>query len=204
LVSAPAAVEQASQAPPLHAELQHTPSTQLPDWHWLPLWQELPLAWPDCPQVPEMHSKGKAQSLVELQPVRHAGPVPGQRYGEQLGEPGLPAPAYPLAGQLAAAPSQCSSTSQLFTEGRQTVPGPESWSPGQLAAAPVQVSCGSQGPAEARQMVLLDRNASSGQALLAPVHVSCRSHTSATTRQTVPFGDSTSAGQAALDPVQFS
>jgi hypothetical protein len=46
---------QASQAPPVHAVLQHTPSTQLPLEHWLAALQVAPL---DCfatqvPPVPQ-------------------------------------------------------------------------------------------------------------------------------------------------------
>jgi hypothetical protein len=42
---APAAMEQASQLPPLHAALQQTPSTQKPEEHCAALAHTAPFVW---------------------------------------------------------------------------------------------------------------------------------------------------------------
>lgn len=74
-----------SHAPP-HADAQHTPSTQLPSAHW-----EAPVhPWPSPSlgtQAEPLQKKPPAQLASLVQLGGHAGDVPEQTYGEQLGAP---------------------------------------------------------------------------------------------------------------------
>jgi hypothetical protein len=79
LDGAPAATEQASQAPPLQAEPQHTPSTQKPLAQSFVLVQGVPFACPCLMQVPEVHSKPAAQSAFDPHEVGHEAVDPEQR-----------------------------------------------------------------------------------------------------------------------------
>jgi hypothetical protein len=76
---------------PLHAESQHTPSTQLPETQSLPDEQARPFGI--CvEQAPNTHAKPLAQSPLTVQVVGQVMPAPLHTYGVQLGAPVAPWP----------------------------------------------------------------------------------------------------------------
>jgi len=69
---------------PAQAELQQTPSAQLPDWHWVPAAQAslrflkqapLPLQWSVSPKMPSVHSPSGSLLAVTLAQVPVVPPV---------------------------------------------------------------------------------------------------------------------------------
>jgi hypothetical protein len=69
--------------------LQHTPSTQKPDWHWLAPWQGRPL--PIGPHDPPPQAFGWTHSEVE--PQRSAQPLPSGRHMKGAHDSAAPAAA---------------------------------------------------------------------------------------------------------------
>jgi hypothetical protein len=77
------------QAP--QAELQQTEPTQNPDWHWSTALQAEPFA-SFAEHVVPWHQSEEMQAESEPQVLGQLAFCPSHTYGEQLGEPALPAP----------------------------------------------------------------------------------------------------------------
>jgi hypothetical protein len=104
---APEATLQLSH-PPAQAELQHTPSAQKPEVHWLAAVQPAPGS-SRCVHAPWSQKRPASQSVSATQAPGQAGPAPEQVSGVQ-------SPACPAASTVhvpsAVAPSDCAHAAQ--------------------------------------------------------------------------------------------
>jgi hypothetical protein len=196
---------QASHAPP-QAVLQHTPSTQLPEVHWLAAVQTAPLDSlvvhvPALQNSLAMHPEMSAGQAVVVPShvsatLSHAVP-PAFRQTK-------PAARTWSVGHVGELPVHASGASQRSVDTRQVVPAPMYPSLGQTSVPPEQVSAMSQTPAVARQTEPAPRNALDGQSAAMPVQFSATSQGPLTGRHSVEAGRNEFAGQSADAPVQFS
>jgi len=167
-----------SHTPALHAELQHTPSAQLPLTQLLPVPQGCPFGSFGLQTPPEQnsfdaHMPSTVQPFAQMLPAHCE---PGQVCVVGLGQTGV-LPVQLLAS--VATPEAQLPARHWNVVGRKV-------SVGQASPVPVHFSSRSQSPATPRHVKLEGRLASVGHAAELPLQLSGRSHGPAAVRQTAP------------------